>query len=78
MEFYLIGKSKENIPKYNFAVAACFSTILIKTILKNNNYVLKLGIPPVLPMPLHVLLVSHFAPPAFALPMLAHAACAYI
>ena len=52
--------------------------ILIKTILKKNNYMLNLGIPPALAMPPLALLASCFAPLALAVPMLAHAACTYI
>ena len=39
---------------------------------------LNCGVPPELPMPLPVLLVSHFAPLALTLPTLAHAAHTYI
>ena len=52
--------------------------ILIKIILKKKNYALNLDVPPVLPMPPHALLASHFVPLAFALPALAHATHAYI
>ena len=62
----------------NLGVAAYFSMISIKIIIKKNNYMLNCGIPPALSMPPPVLLASCFVLPALALPMLAHAACACI
>ena len=59
-------------------MAAYFSMISIKIIVLKNNYMLNCGIPPALPMSLPALLASHFALPVLALPMLAHAACAFI
>ena len=75
--FDLLQKASNLSQEYNLGVAAYFSMISIKIILK-KNYMLNCGVPPALPTPPPALLFSCFALLVLALPMLAYAAHAYI
>ena len=75
LQFLFHQKKQGKYPKIQPRSGSMFFNDFDKNNIKNNNYVLNLGILPALPMPLHALLALCFAPPPLTPSTLAHAAC---